>query len=149
MKPTIRTLATALVALVFALAVGSCSSDDDGVVHVEFSENTVAGTWKIAQMDSVASQAGKNGSLTDVTLSTTEYENTYFVIGDGNYTVWQGSADNIVDRGTYTLATSSYRIDLSNGTKINYRKRNGNTMILEVPNKNDATRRARYTLIKQ
>lgn len=149
MKQTIKNLAAALVAFVLVLTVGSCSSDDDGVVYVEFNENTIAGTWKITEKDSVASQSGKNGSLTDVTLSTTEYENTYFVIGDGNYTVWQGSADNIVDRGTYTLVTSSYRIDLSNGTKINYRKRNGNTMILEVPNKNDATRRARYTLIKQ
>lgn len=147
-------LAALFLAVMLAFTTTACSDDDDnGVVKVDFNESTVAGTWHILRMDSVVSETSEYGGNKLRTFETITYDNVYTVIGGGNYTIWQGSADNVVERGTYNLVESSFRLDLTatNGTtrKVHWLKNDGNTMTLEVPNKRYNDRRARYTLVKQ
>lgn len=147
-KNVISALATLLIILSSAIFV-SCSDDDDNDNRPDFSENTIAGTWKVTEIDSIQSVATSGMGRKDDQFLTNSYDDLYFVIGNGSYTLWQTTADNVLESGTYSLALTSFRIDLSSGTKLNWKKRDGNTMILESPNANDATRRARYTLVKQ
>lgn len=147
-KNVISALATLLIILSSAIFV-SCSDDDDNDNRPDFSENTIAGTWKVIEIDSIQSVATSGMGRKDDQFLTNSYDDLYFVIGNGSYTLWQTTADNVLESGTYSLALTSFRIDLSSGTKLNWKKRDGNTMILESPNVNDATRRARYTLVKQ
>lgn len=139
-----------LLAMTMTTVMASCSDDDDGKVSVDFGESKVAGTWQIVQMDSVVSETSDGNGLKRTVFQTVNYENVYAVIGNGQYAIWQGTASNIVESGTYNLVVSSFRLDLTSTggvtRKVHWLKTEGNTMILEVPNENDETRRARYTL---
>lgn len=144
-----RILLSLALVVMAAFAMTACSDDDSGIVPVNFNESTVAGTWKIERMDSVVSETSSYGGNKLRTFDTIVYDSVYTTIGGGNYSIWKGTASNIVEQGTYTLVLSSFRIDLSSGLKVNWLKRDGNTMTLEVPNARYNDRRARYTLTRQ
>lgn len=147
-----RNILAALAALliVFSSAIlASCSDDDDDIITPNFSESTIAGTWKVTEIDSIVSETSSGMGQKTIHIDTRSYDDLYFTIGNGSYILWQTTANNVLESGSYSLALTSFRIDLSSGRKLNWKKREGNEMILESPNANDATRRARYTLEKQ
>lgn len=152
-KHSIVAVLMMFLAMTMTTVMASCSDDDDGKVSVDFGESTVAGTWQIIQMDSVVLETSDGGGLKRTIFETEPYENVFAVIGNGSYTIWQNSASNVLDHGTYSLVTSSFRLDLSSAdgttTQVHWLKTDLNIMTLEVYNSNDGTRRARYTLRKQ
>lgn len=142
-------LASLLMAVVLAFTMTSCGDDDDDVVNVNFDESTIEGTWQVLEMDSVQLTTDTNGSMKRTTFQTTNYTNRYIVFsnGTGRYQILDGEGTpTAIEQGTFTLAKSSFRVDLSSGRQLHWLKSEGDNMYMEVYNVNDGTRRARYTL---
>ena len=144
-------LAVVMLILLPALAQTACSDDDD-TVHVKFDQSTIAGSWKVEKMDSVVLTTDKNGKMERTTIQTVNYDSRYASFNnDKSYSIYEtagGATTTILERGTYTVVTGSFRIDLSSGRKLHWLKTEGSTMTLEEYNANDGSRRARYTLSK-
>ena len=140
-----------MLMLLPALALTACSDDDD-TVHVNFDQSTVAGSWKVERMDSVVLTTDNNGKMERTTIQTVNYDSLYASFNnDKSYSIYKtagGTTTTTLERGTYTVVTGSFRIDLSSGRKLHWLKSEGTTMTLEEYNANDGSRRARYTLSK-
>lgn len=146
----LKGLTLAFVAML-AVTLASCSDDDDGVVKVNFDENTISGNWKVTEMDSIEITETTKKALQNKTFQTVRYSNRYasFDKNAHSYEIRDIDASNTpatVERGTYTVVVGSFRIDLSSGRQLHWLKSDGNTMLLESYNASTETRRARYTL---
>lgn len=144
-------LAVVMLILLPALALTACSDDDD-TVHVKFDQSTIAGSWKVENMYSVVLTTDKNGKMERTTIQIVNYDSLYASFNnDKSYSIYKtasGTTTTTLERGTYTVVTGSFRIDLSSGRKLHWLKSEGTTMTLEEYNANDGSRRARYTLSK-
>ncbi|MDD6854068.1 MAG: hypothetical protein SPM31_01645 [Prevotella sp.] len=144
-------LAVVMLMLLPALALTACSDDDD-TVHVKFDQSTIAGSWKVENMYSVVLTTDKNGKMERTTIQIVNYDSLYASFNnDKSYSIYKtasGTTTTTLERGTYTVVTGSFRIDLSSGRKLHWLKSEGTTMTLEEYNANDGSRRARYTLSK-
>lgn len=144
-------LAVVMLILLPALALTACSDDDD-TVHVKFDQSTIAGSWKVENMYSVVLTTDKNGKMERTTIQIVNYDSLYVSFNnDKSYSIYKtagGTTTTTLERGTYTVVTGSFRIDLSSGRKLHWLKSEGTTMTLEEYNANDGSRRARYTLSK-
>lgn len=140
-----------MLMLLPALALTACSDDDD-TVHVKFDQSTIAGSWKVENMYSVVLTTDKNGKMERTTIQIVNYDSLYASFNnDKSYSIYKtasGTTTTTLERGTYTVVTGSFRIDLSSGRKLHWLKSEGSTMTLEEYNANDGSRRARYTLSK-
>lgn len=144
-------LAVVMLILLPALALTACSDDDD-TVHVNFDQSTIAGSWKVENMYSVVLTTDKNGKMERTTIQIVNYDSLYASFNnDKSYSIYKtasGTTTTTLERGTYTVVTGSFRIDLSSGRKLHWLKSEGTTMTLEEYNANDGSRRVRYTLSK-
>lgn len=140
-----------MLILLPALALTACSDDDD-TVHVKFDQSIIAGSWKVENMYSVVLTTDKNGKMERTTIQIVNYDSLYASFNnDKSYSIYKtadGTTTTTLERGTYTVVTGSFRIDLSSGRKLHWLKSEGTTMTLEEYNANDGSRRARYTLSK-
>lgn len=136
-----------LFVAMLAVTLAACSDDDNGVVKVNFDESSIAGTWQVTEMDSVQISVIK-GVTNRNTFETRTYDDLYVNFNNGNYNIWQGSASNSLEHGTYNLVTGSFRIDLSSGTRVHWLKGDNSSMTLEVYSAYSENRVARYTLRK-
>lgn len=140
-----------MLILLPALALTACSDDDD-TVHVNFDQSTIAGSWKVENMYSVVLTTDKNGKMERTTIQIVNYDSLYASFNnDKSYSIYKtasGTTTTTLERGTYTVVTGSFRIDLSSGRKLHWLKSEGTTMTLEEYNANDGSRRVRYTLSK-
>lgn len=86
-----------MATLVAASILAGCSDSDDGVYNIDFTTESVAGNWKIAQIDTTTQE--------DAAVGSSSPQNLYVTFTSPNYTYYKSSngTNSTLQSGTYKV----------------------------------------------
>lgn len=100
-------LGFAMATLVAASILAGCSDSDDGVYNIDFTTESVAGNWKIAQIDTTTQK--------DAALGSSSPQDLYVTFASPKYTCYKSNngTNNTLQSGTFKVGR--FYIALSHG----------------------------------
>lgn len=139
-----------VMAFVTVCTVVGCSDDDDpnyddnGVYHINFGEQQVAGSWRLTRVDTVERQSDSNMKV----ISSAQPANVRVNFTAPNYNVTQ--SDSTLQIGTYSVGTMVIYLSHDNArdtlTVLNADAGNGQYLYLQ--HHLQGTTRVRYSLYR-